>query len=687
VGLLLLVGVAPAPAQTAPVGVGTSGGSAELLHLELGSGALDVRLLTESSSTRNDPAAGVPEAVESLAPLEIDSTLLPALDGVSVPPVESRSTGAENSVGSPGVDLGSLAIVPGLLDGTILPATLRSLVDTTGALAGLTGGASDVSVLGGLLSLGELDADLGSAAQVATANGNRSVTLDSIEVLDLDALLQALGLTLADLPLDVAAQLLDLLGLDLPLDFTSPEALVASVRSTLDQIPANLQAQVDTLNAQVDTLQDQLTAASAALGPAQAAIAPLQSQIAAVDAQLAPLQSQLASAQSQLTTATAALNAQLALLLNPALCNTVPVCAAAQTTVNTINATITTLSGQITPLTNTRNGLLTQLTNAQNLVSTLNSTINTLQAQLNALLAQITALLDQVLDLVAPVIDIVNDLLATLAGAPLLTINDISVGTVADARDTVANSVASVTGSIGSITVGGVTVPGVDALAAVDQVTALADGITSTLGGILGTISPSLGSLVDVDVLERTTSIVANGPFVEAIAGITGLRVSLTPPDICALVQGLPVTETLGGLLGQLGQALPPLPTEVTGVLGDLGSVVDCVAGGAPATNGPVVRAALIDGVATALTQPLTLEALTVRSQGAFTPTQSQVTTSTTTSTTTIPGGTVPGGGSPTGGGSPLPRTGGDYLLGAAGLAMLGTALGLRRVIARAHAR
>ena len=182
-------------------------------------------------------------------------------------------------------------------------------------------------------------------------------------------------------------------------------------------------------------------------------------------------------------------------------------------------------------------------------------------------------------------------------------------------------------------------------------------------------------------MLDRATSVAANGAKTEALASLTGLRVTITPPDLCGLLTSLgatPVTETVGGLLESLGGAIPPLPI-VGDVLGDLGSVLNCNA--APTAGGAQVRAALVGGLANALTQPLTVEALTVASQGAFTPAAAQVPTTTTTpgQTTTTTATTTPSG-SP----APLPRTGGQMLLGAAGIGLLATALGMRRLASRA---
>lgn len=562
--------LAVAPADAAEPGVGASTGQTELLRLQLGGGALDVRIGTESSSTANDPAAGPASALTRLAPLSVSSTLLPTLGTLSVPPVEVATTGAEKSTSTPGIDLGALTgtgAIPGLLGGTIDPTVLRALVDATGAVADTTGGITDLSVLGGVLRLGQLDALLGSGAMVDGAGAGRLLSLDRVEVLDLDAVLQLLGLDLDDLPLDVAAGLLQQLGLPLPGNAASPDALVATVTGAL-------------------------------------------TSAGNVPAQLAALQAQLSAVQAELTTAVAAAGCNA--LLN------IPVLGAL--TCSQVQALVTTLQGQVTSLT-----------------------------------AQINALAGTVLGLLQPVLDIVDGLLDSLATAPLLVVEDLAVGVVADAVDTVEGSVADVTGSVGAVRVGALALPGADLLG-------LADAATAAVGDVLSVIDPVLGSLVDVDLLSEATGVRADGVRTIAEAAVTGLKVVLTPPDLCGLLANLgagAVTDTLGGLLGSVGQAIPALPLPVNDVLSGLGSLVNC--------EGKAVGSDLVGGIVGALTQPLTLEVLKVSGQGAFAATPTQ----------------VPPGATPTPATSPaLPRTGGEVPLALAAVAVV-AAVALRRMLAR----
>lgn len=602
---LVLATAVPISAQQAPApGVGSSSGSTSVLNVLLGSGALDLRVLGEDSDTTNDPDAEGPSALETVTPLSIASTLVPQLGSASQPTFTTSSTDGEDAKATPGVDLGSLVAglpVPGLLDGTIDPVSLRSLVDANGAVSGATGGVRELSVLGGLLSTGTASADLGSGALLTDANALRGLELDRLEVLDLTALLDLLGISLADLPLDAAVGLLDGLGLPLPGGFTDPDALLGEIGGLLDES------------------------------------GPVRSQVASLQAQLAPLTSQLSAATAQVTSLTDQLGAQQALL---AACVVPALCAPIQTLVNT-------LTGQLAAATSS--------------VTSLQSTIDGLLAQIDALLDTIDGLLDQLLGLLDGVLD-------GLDGAALLSVEDLVVGVTARADETLDTSVASVVGSVGAVKVGGLSLGGLDAGSALGQVTALTGQITDTLGGVLGTIDPSLAGLVDIDLLEQTSSVTEAGGVTEALAGITGLRATITPPDVCAVLGRLGAAQhTLGSVLGSLGEALPALPGPVGDVLGDLGSTVACPNAAAAGTVG---AAALVDGVASALTQPLTVEALSLTGAASYT-------------VPATPGVPVPGAPNAPGGAPTLPRTGGDAPLAVLALALGAAGLGARRLLAR----
>lgn len=580
-------------ARAATPGAGTSSGGTELLHLSIGDGVVDLRLLSESSSTTTE--ATPRSALERIAPLTVSSTLLPALGALTLPAYEVSSTGSEQSTSTPGVDLGALAAaspVPGALGGTIVPTTLRAVADAAGSLALATGGATDLAVLGGVLRVGQIDAQVGSGAGSEAAGAFRGLTVDRVDVLDLGAVLQLLGLTPADLPLDVAAQLLAQLGLPLPGGAASPEALVATVEGLLDQ--------AGTIPEQVAALDDQADALVAEAAGVQAELD-----------QLAPLASS---------------------------CNPLdPVLVALGISCSSVPATI----------------------------STLQSELAAIDAQIDALLAQIDALLDQVLALLDPVFAIIDGLLAGILAAPLVVIEDLRVGVGAEAFETVAASTAEVAASIGAVRVGAVPVAGIDAFTTLDQLSGLADQLSAAVGGVLAIVDPSLANLVDIDLFERSTSVRSENGRSIAEAVLTGLRVRVTPPDLCALLGRLGTADTIGDLLDDLGQAVPATPLPVAAVLDDLGSIVTCTP-----TTGATVGAQLVGGLAPALTQPLTVEVLNVSGKGNFAAVPTQV-----------PGPTTPGGALNPG----LPRTGGEPLLLLFGTLAAVTAVGVRRAVVRAN--
>jgi hypothetical protein len=614
---LVVATVAPSAAQDAgdaPAGSGVSSGATSVLNLVLGSDALRLRLIGEDSLTSNDPASNGPLAVERVSPLQVTSTLLPALSAASQPSVESRSTSGTDSAATPGVDLGTLlggTPVPGLLSGVIDPVALQSLVDAGGATSGARAAVHDLAVLGGLLQLDNVTANLGSGALVTDANAVRGLQLDSLQVLDLGALLDALGISLSDLPLDAAVGLLDQLGLPLPGGLGSPAEVLATIQGLLSQTGA-VRVQVTALQGQVDGLEAQL--------------APLTSQLAAANAQVTSLSSQLAAQQ-----------ALLAACVVPALCAP-------------IQALVTSLTSQVAT--------------AQSAVNAIQDDIGDLNGLIDDLLDQVDALLAPVLGLIGQLTDLLDGILAGLDGASLLSVSDLVVGVTARADDTVATSVASIVGSVGDVRVGALSLGGLDLGATLGQVTALTDQVTGALGSVLATIDPSLAGLVDIDLLQQTTSITEADGVTTALAGITGLRATVTPPDICGLLDQLGAQETVGSLLDSVGALVPALPGPVGAVLGDLGSTVTCTA----AAAGSVSTAALVDGVASALTQPLTVEALSVYGTGSF-------------AVPFAPGSpSTPG--SPTTPGGSLPNTGGQAWLALA--VVLGAAgYGARRVLVR----
>ena len=245
---LTLVGAATfvSPAKAATPGVGTALSSSSLLDVKLGS-LLNLKLLADEARSTIDPSVAQPEAFSRLNALSLTTALPAPLNNISLPVVESKSPGGAGSVDGPGLNLGTLAglnlpVGPALLGGLLSPAKLTSAVDATGAKSGLTSGLGNVNLVGGLISATGLTSVLGTNAKGSVADGSRTMKAGSINVLDLGALLNGLGLPLENLPISAVSNILKTLGVP-----------VAGVPTG-----GSLNGVVGTLNATIDTVQDQI---------------------------------------------------------------------------------------------------------------------------------------------------------------------------------------------------------------------------------------------------------------------------------------------------------------------------------------------------------------------------------------------------------------------------------------------
>src|SRR4029078_6245680 len=118
------------------------------------------------------------------------------------------------------------------------------------------------------------------------------------------------------------------------------------------------------------------------------------------------------------------------------------------------------------------------------------------------------------------------------------------------------------------------------------------------------------------ELFKRSTDVSQDGGYVKALAGITGLLATITPPDVCALLNDR-LTKLPGGLNSLPGVTLPALP--ISGVLSTLGSTLNCSVPG-------ILQA---QGTIPALTTPVTLAAAQANSAAAFAPNQQSTTTTT----------------------------------------------------------
>jgi hypothetical protein len=252
------------PAHAATPGVGTSAATSSLLNIALGTNGslLNLKVLADDSRSTIDPSVAAPSAYSRLNALSLTSGVLPApLNNVSVPVVESKTPGGAGSVSGPGLNLGSIggvSVPAAILSGVLTPAALNSAVDAESAHAGLTSSLGNISLVGGLIKAAGLDSTLGTTAAKSAATGDRDIKVGSINVLDLGALLNGLGIPLSALPLDTVSSILDTLGVPLvalPTSLTLDD-FVAELNTTLDGV----QAQIDGAAATIDDALAPVTA-------------------------------------------------------------------------------------------------------------------------------------------------------------------------------------------------------------------------------------------------------------------------------------------------------------------------------------------------------------------------------------------------------------------------------------------
>jgi hypothetical protein len=501
-----LVGLAGAGPAT---GVGTGAVSATAVSVQLGANGdvLSVRLLGDDGTSTIDPAKGTPLSTESLVPLTVSSKTVPALN-FTTPSLATSSSGTEDKKSSPDIAVPQTAVFSGKVN-----ALLSSIVDAAGARSGLQAGLANLAVAGGLVHVPTGVVQVASQATGTSASGSRSITIPAVDVLDLSAVLDGLGLSLGDLPINTVLGLLARLGITVP-NVTDPAAVVAG------------------LNGAIDTLQG-------TTGPLTASIC------STVDGLLAPLGG-----------VTGLLSGGLAGLTG----GTPPPAAGLPPL----------------PVTPSKPGSPVPLPSPGGLVGLRTQAVDTQAAAVScaSLTGTDTDLLNQVRSSLG---GLLAGVLATLDGTPLLSVTDVKVGLVATATDKVATSVADVTASIGSVKVGNLAVPkisGLDLTAPAAVINQAAADIQAAVGGVLATINASLANLVKVDVLQITKGVDATGGYTNAHSAVTALRATLDPGGLLGKAALLDqATTPVSSVLGGLGTAVPPLAPLMGQLEGALGGV------------------------------------------------------------------------------------------------------------------
>ena len=241
------VGLAPATAATD--GVGTAMSSTKVLQAALGKdgSVVNLSLIGDESRSTTDAAVAAPEAFTRLAPASLSVPAIPQLANVALPVVEARSPGGKPSVEAPGVILPTPAVVA---SGAIDPAKLTATLTDGIAASSLSAGVSNLGLLGGLISAQGLSSTLGTQAASADSSSTRTVRVGAVTVLDLSALLGALGIRLSDLPVSTITALVDQLQVPV-VGLTAGQTLNAAV--------SQLQTAVDSVQATVNTTTGTVT--------------------------------------------------------------------------------------------------------------------------------------------------------------------------------------------------------------------------------------------------------------------------------------------------------------------------------------------------------------------------------------------------------------------------------------------
>ncbi|MEY2418577.1 MAG: hypothetical protein QOG90_1257 [Actinomycetota bacterium] len=471
------------PAHAATPGVGTSAASSSLLNVAVGTAGsvLNLKVLADEARSTIDPStAAKPEAFSRLDALSLTSSILPApLNNVSLPVVESRTPGGQPSVAGPGLNLssiGGVALPVSLLGGVLDPASLTSGVDANGAHSALTSSLGDISLVGGLVKAAGLSSTLGTSAASSNADGSRTIKAGTINVLDLGALLNGLGIPLAELPVSTVSSILATLGVPVA-------GLPTSL--TLDSFVAELNTAIDGIQAQLD--------------------------------------------------------------------------AAAATASSTITSAIDSAAGSILGGLNLPGGV----PSVGDAVATVDQTLDQVQALLTGVLSTAIHALDNL---------------------SLLKVGGVEVGAVTKATDTVDGSAADIVAKVGSINVGGLSLPGLDLASTLAQVNSVVNTVNGTLSSVLGAVDPDLANLVHVSMFQKdaATGVTKDGGYIKSLAGVSALTAGITPPlNLTSVVNGVLGKVGIGSALTGAGGTLPVVDTLMTSLNGLLGPAVNALAGGA----------------------------------------------------------------------------------------------------------
>jgi hypothetical protein len=243
----------PAGAQAA--GVGTSSTSTKVLTAQLGANGslLDLSLLSDEARSTIDSAVASPEAFTRLTALAAKAAIVPSspinvtqgvFEAKSSGPSEVPITGSVLAV--PSATPAALAPV---LSGTIDPGKLTATLNQGVAASTLNASVTDLKAVGGLVGVGNVKSVLDATSGATSSSATRGASVTGVNVLDLGALLQGLGLPLGELTPDQLVALVDALGAQTGLPLPSGSATLASAVASLNSAIADLQATIATVPA------------------------------------------------------------------------------------------------------------------------------------------------------------------------------------------------------------------------------------------------------------------------------------------------------------------------------------------------------------------------------------------------------------------------------------------------------
>ena len=238
-----------------------------------------------------------------------------------------------------------------------------------------------------------------------------------------------------------------------------------------------------------------------------------------------------------------------------------------QTTITQLGALLA-LNGNnpLSNLLNTVTGTVaggSQLTNVNGLLGALNIPLLTADSSpFSAVTGLISTLQGTLGGLLGNGLKALNDI-------TLLKFGGLELGANTKAVDSVKGSAAGVIGKLGSISVGGLNLPGLDLSSTLSLVTGTLNTLNDTLSSVLGPLG--LGNLVHVGFFDKASNngVTTSGGYVRSLAGITGLNISINPPaDLLGLLGNGGALSGVGGIGSVIGSLNSVVPTLTSGIAG-----------------------------------------------------------------------------------------------------------------------